>query len=151
MSRRAFSAKDFAKFAPNAKAFLDGKSAPKRSKYSNKRVQYPDGRTYDSVAEARFALQLERDRANGWILGFLEQVSIRVSPKVRYVADFVVWVRKEDGLAVRWIDVKGKETPTFKVKRDVLEARYPFVKIELVKPDWVYKNCPQLPFDAQVS
>ncbi|MCB9912607.1 MAG: DUF1064 domain-containing protein [Planctomycetes bacterium] len=136
---------------PNARSFLGSEGGGKPRKYQNKRVQYPDGRAYDSVAEARYALQLEFDQQRGWIVGFLEQVSIRVSPKVRFVADFVVWMNTLEGLSVRWIDVKGKETPTFKVKRDVIQSRYPFVKIELVKPDWVYKNCPQLPFDAQVN
>lgn len=136
------------------RALRGGRKRP--SKYRNKRVTFSDGRTYDSISEARYALQLESDKRAGFILGFMEQVSIPVAPGTRYRPDFVVFrhadaTKPEGGLVVRWIDVKGKETPTFKVKRKVVESRYPWVRIELVKPDWIARNCPQLPRDAQVG
>lgn len=86
------------------------------------------GRTYDSKAEARFAARLRMLQAAGEVVMFLEQTPLRLPGGTRYVVDFVVFYR--DG-TVAWIDVKGHQTETFKVKKREIEAIYP-IEIEVV-------------------
>ena len=103
---------------------------PKRLRHKYGAVRTKDaGRTYASKAEARFASRLRMLQAAGEVLMFLEQTTLRLPGGTRYVVDFVVF--HQDG-TIRWIDVKGYQTETFRVKKREVEAAYPHIEIEVV-------------------
>jgi Protein of unknown function (DUF1064) len=79
---------------------------------------------YASKLEARCAerLGIRRDAINGDIAYFLEQVPIRFSSGVKYVCDFLVFMR--DG-SHRYIEAKGVETAAWKIKLRLLKDEFP--------------------------
>ncbi len=89
---------------------------------------------YASKREAEYAAQLElRKRAtNGDVLDWLEQVPIKLQGGVRYVVDFMLLMR--DG-TVRFVEVKGMETPAWRAKMKQLQEAHPeiFARLEVVK------------------
>jgi hypothetical protein len=87
------------------------------------------GRRYDSKREAAYAVQLEQEQRAGKVLGWLEQVPIRL-PGTRYVVDFVVF--DADGL-VRFVEVKGHETPAWRAKMRAVAELYPWLEVEVVR------------------
>lgn len=87
------------------------------------------GRSYDSKAEAAYAAQLAMRKAAGEVLFWLEHVPFALPGKTKYVVDFVVF---EASCDVRFVDVKGVETPMFVMKKKQVEDLYP-VTIEVVK------------------
>lgn len=88
-----------------------------------------NGRRYASKAEARFAQELEIRKLAGQVVFWLEQVPFHLPGGVKYVVDFAVF--EADG-TVRFIDVKGVETPMFKVKKKQVESLFP-IEIEVVR------------------
>lgn len=88
-----------------------------------------NGVRYASKAEARYAAALENRKRAGEVLFALEQVPIRLPGGTKYVVDFLVF--EADG-TVRFVDVKGYETETFRIKKREIEALYP-IEIEVVK------------------
>lgn len=102
--------------------------ARRRSKYSNARTDY-NGRTYDSKAEARYAMGLDMRQRAGEVLYWLWQVPFHLPGKTVYRCDFAVF--ESDGSA-HYVDVKGIETQLFKLKKRQVEELYP-VTIEVVK------------------
>lgn len=104
-----------------------------RHKYRAQRTEV-DGIRFDSKAEARYYRQLLARRDAGEVLFFLRQVPFHLPGGVRYVVDFVEFlapVSEQAGL-VRWVDVKGMETESFKAKKRMVEALYP-IEITVVK------------------
>lgn len=89
-----------------------------------------DGQRFDSKAEARFYQRLCELREMGLVVQFLRQVPFHLPGGIKYVCDFMVF---EDGGEVRFIDVKGMDTPMSKAKRAQVEALYTPIKIEVVK------------------
>lgn len=103
--------------------------APKRSsKYGAKPTEV-DGIRFDSKAEANYYLELKARVAAGAVAYFLRQVPIHLPGRTRYVVDFQVF---EACGRVRYIDVKGMETQTFRMKKRQVEDLYP-IEIEVVK------------------
>ena len=109
------------------------------SKYGNRKTTY-DGHVFDSRAEAlRYSELMIMERA-GLITDLELQPEYELIPahqrdgrKVRamkYVADFRYI--DEDGRVIVE-DVKGVETPVFKLKKKMLEYRYPDVTITLIR------------------
>jgi hypothetical protein len=88
-----------------------------------------DGTRYASKREAAYAVQLANEQRAGKILGWLEQVPIRL-PGTRYVVDFMVF--DTDG-TVRFVEVKGMETPTWRAKMRAVAELYPWLEIEVVR------------------
>ena len=93
-----------------------------------------DGIRFDSKLEARYYGVLKLMQREGSVLFFLRQVPIHIkgensSPNVKYVCDFQVFFA--DG-SVEFIDVKGVETPEFKIKKKLVESNYP-IKIKILK------------------
>lgn len=103
-------------------------AAPRRSKYAAQATEV-DGIRFDSKAEARFYLQLKAQVEAGVVAYFLRQVPIHLPGRTRYVVDFLVF---EASGRVRYIDVKGMETQTFRLKKRQVEDLYP-IQIEVVK------------------
>lgn len=93
----------------------------KRSKYSAV-VTYVDGIRFDSKREARYYEQLKHRKQSGELLYFLRQVPIHLPGGTRLVVDFLEF--HADG-SVRYVDVKGRETDAFKIKRREVQAAYP--------------------------
>lgn len=93
-----------------------------------------DGVRFDSKLEARYYDLLKLKKHEGSVLFFLRQVPFHIhgenqSAGVRYVCDFQVFYA--DG-SVEFIDIKGMETPDFKMKKKLVEASYP-VEIKVLK------------------
>ena len=103
------------------------KGDKRRSKYGNCPTTV-DGLRFDSKKEARYYERLVLERAAGTVSYFLRQVSIHLPGGTRYVIDFLVVMA--DG-RIRYVDVKGKETPVFRLKKREVEHQYP-IEIELV-------------------
>lgn len=87
-------------------------------------------RTYASKAEARYAQQLHARKAAGEILGWLEQVPMHLPGATKYVLDFLVFTT--DG-EVHAIEVKGHETPAYKIKSRLVAEAYPWMPVEVVR------------------
>jgi hypothetical protein len=99
-----------------------------RHKFNAKRCER-DGVKFASKAERTYYDKLEILKKAGEVLFFLTQVPIRLPGGTKYVCDFVVFYT--DGL-VRFVDVKGIETDSFKIKKREVEAIYP-LEIEIEK------------------
>ena len=93
----------------------------KPNKYGAK-ATHVDGIRFDSKREARYYEQLKLRVESGEVRYFLRQVPIHLPGGTRLVIDFLEF--HTDG-SVRYVDVKGRETPAFKIKRREIEAIYP--------------------------
>jgi hypothetical protein len=98
-----------------------------------------DDLQFDSKTEGQYYIHLKEQQEEGKIVAFnlqprfLLQDSFKKDGKhfrkIEYVADFEVIHR--DG-SVEIVDVKGFETPDFKIKRKLFEKKYPY-RLSLVK------------------
>lgn len=95
--------------------------ATKPRKYRNVITEI-DGIRFDSKREAAFYGDLKLLKASGQVSYWLRQVSVHLPGGTRYVVDFLVFYT--DG-RVEYIDVKGKQTPEFKIKKREIEHHYP--------------------------
>jgi hypothetical protein len=100
-----------------------------RHKYNAKPVEQ-NGRRYASKAEARYAQGLEWRKRAGEVVGWLEQIPLHLPGGVVYRLDFLVF--ESDG-TVRAVEVKGFETPQWKIKKRLAEEAYPWLPLEIVK------------------
>lgn len=79
--------------------------------------------------EAAYYSRLKLLQQSGEVIFFLRQVPFHLPGNVRYVVDFIeFW---SDG-TVKFIDVKGMDTPLSIAKRKLVEAHYP-IEIDVVK------------------
>ncbi len=99
-----------------------------RHKYKAVRTE-TDGIKFDSKKEAAYYARLLLLMKTGEVVVFLRQVPFYLPGGVRYVCDFEIFMA--DG-SVRFVDVKGVETATFKAKRRMVEEMYAPIKIETV-------------------
>lgn len=86
---------------------------------------------FDSMMEGNYYVELLKQVKNKEILNFDRQVSYELLPSfklgskkitgIKYVADFVV---KKDKNTTIIIDIKGKETTDFKIKKKLFEYKY---------------------------
>lgn len=102
---------------------------PATRKYHNQPTVV-DGIRFDSKREARYYEQLKLRQAAGEVWYWLRQVPLHLPGGTRYVLDFLVFF-KDPALAPEFVDVKGRETQTFRVKKREVEHHYP-VRIKLV-------------------
>lgn len=110
--------------------------APKRgSKYGAKPTE-ADGIRFDSKAEARYYLELKGRVEAGGVEFFFRQTPVHLPGNTRYVMDFLEFLPCTCGGCTcqrhRFVDVKGVETQTFRLKKRQVEDLYP-IKIEVVK------------------
>lgn len=82
---------------------------------------------FSSKKEARYWEQLLLAKKSGALLFALRQVPFHHSSGVRYVVDFLEFWANGD---VRFIDVKGIQTPMYKVKKKMIEAEFPIQILE---------------------
>lgn len=106
---------------PTAPAAEGGKPA-RAAKYGNQ-ITHVDGIRFDSKREARYYEQLKLRKAAGEVAYWLRQVPIHLPGGTRYVIDFLVFF--SDGRAPEYVDVKGRETKEFRIKRREVEHHYP--------------------------
>lgn len=86
-----------------------------------------NGVKFQSRKEAVYYSQLCLAKKSGELIFFLRQVPFHLDGGVRYVCDFAEFWRSGE---VRFVDTKGFRTPMFKVKKKMVEARYPVTIIE---------------------
>ena len=104
------------------------------SKYNARRVK-ADNYTFDSQAEHRRYCQLKLLERAGEIQGLAVHPKFELLPKegklcaVQYEADFSY---TENGALVVE-DVKGYETPVFRLKMNMFKRRYPTVDFRIVR------------------
>ena len=98
-----------------------------RHKYNAVRTER-DGFKFDSKKEAKYYDDLKLLQQSGELLFFIRQVPFHLPGNVRYVLDFVEFYKNGD---VRFVAVKGMITPTYSMKKKLVEASYP-IKIEEV-------------------
>nr|WP_238345986.1 DUF1064 domain-containing protein [Luteimonas saliphila] len=98
----------------------------RRSKYGAI-VTYVDGIRFDSKREANYYSALKLRVAAGEVLYFLRQVPIHLPGGTKLVVDFLI--AEADG-RIRYVDVKGRQTPVFRLKKREVEHHYP-IEIEL--------------------
>ena len=79
--------------------------------------------------EAAYYSRLKLLQQSGEVIFFLRQVPFHIPGNIRHIIDFVeFW---SDG-TVKFIDVKGMDTPLSIAKRKLVEAHYP-IEIDVVK------------------
>lgn len=115
------------------------KSIGKKSRFN---VYKPiiDDIKFDSLMEAKYYIKLLNDKANNIIKNFDRQIVFNLQPAFKkgkkkykaidYICDFVI-VYPDDTFEV--IDVKGRETPEFKIKHKLFEFKYPETSLKLIQ------------------
>jgi hypothetical protein len=98
-----------------------GAAPAKRSKYGAVPTVV-DGIRFDSKREARYYEQLKLRVVSGEVRYFLRQVPIHLPGGTRLVIDFLEFHASGEA---RYVDVKGRETDAFKIKRREVQAAYP--------------------------
>lgn len=97
-----------------------------RNKYGNV-ATVVDGIRFDSKKEANYYKQLKVRQAAGEVWFWLRQVPVHLPGGTKYVVDFLVFLK--DGSA-QFVDVKGRQTAVFRLKKREVEHHYP-IKILL--------------------
>lgn len=118
--------------ALRAKVEAQGKAAPRELRTqaeprTNKYNNHPttvDGIRFDSKKEARYYEQLKIRKVAGEVDYFLMQVPIRLPGGSKYVCDFQVFFTDPER-EPEYVDVKGKQTPEFRLKKREVEHHYP--------------------------
>lgn len=113
------------------------------NKFNNKKVEL-DGYKFDSLGEAKHYLYTLKPRVELGEITHLElqpKILIDINGKkiCNYIADFQYIDPKKKGqngqngcLVVE--DVKGFKTPTYRLKKKLVEALYPFITIVEIDP-----------------
>lgn len=112
----------------------------RRSKYGAQKTEV-DGIIFDSKAEARYYETLKAYEKIGQIYDLKLQPRFELQPAftkngkkerpICYVADFIY--KDRNGVTVV-VDVKGKKTDVYKLKKKLFEYKYPDLTITEVKP-----------------
>ena len=105
-----------------------------RHKFNAKPTTINDIRFASKLEAAYYVDLLERVKPDysgdkPRVIFFLMQTPFHLAGGVKYVIDFQEF--HEDG-TVHFIDVKGRPTPMYKLKKKLVESQYP-IKIEEVK------------------
>lgn len=86
-----------------------------------------DGYKFGSKKEAAYYQKLKIAQQSGELLFFLMQTPLHISPGTVYRVDFVEFWKSGE---VRFIDVKGMKLPMYKLKKKLVEEKYPFKILE---------------------
>ena len=115
----------------------------RRSKYNAVPTTY-NGVVYASKKEAAFAQELDLKLKAGEVDYILRQVPFDLGAGIIYRADFVTL--KNQGMRSFWVgekksivlwnitvyEVKGMETPAWKLKHKLFKDKYPLIALEVV-------------------
>jgi len=93
-----------------------------------------NGRVYHSKAEAEYAQQLDFLVRSGAVKHYVCQESMQIElnnvPICKVIIDFKV--TNADG-TVDYVEIKGFETETFRLKKKLLLAAYPGIRYTIIK------------------
>lgn len=113
---------------------------PKRNKYGARKKEV-DGHVFASSREAARYIELKAMQAAGAISVLelqprytLQEAMTWMGKRIRkmeYVADFAYRIPGKGVAVVE--DVKGVQTPVFNLKAKLFRARYPHLRLEIVK------------------
>lgn len=122
---------------PREVSLVDTSSGPKESKYHNRKADYRDPKTgetitFDSEKERDYYLLLKDRERRGEIKYLNRQFEIEIQPAftdkngtkiraIKYKADFYFYDRSLESWRV--IDVKGYKTEIYKLKKKLLAYR----------------------------
>jgi hypothetical protein len=98
------------------------KPASKPNKYHNNPTTV-EGIRFDSKKEASYYEQLKIRKQLGIVSYWLRQVPLHLPGGSKYVVDFVVFYTA--GGEPEYVDVKGRETQVFRLKKREVEHQYP--------------------------
>lgn len=102
--------------------------------------------SFQSIMESRFYLRLLEMKAAKQIKSYELQVTYELQPKfkdktsgktvraITYIADFVI---TDSNNKIIVVDVKGKETDVFKLKKKLFQYKYPHIRFMCMR--WVSK------------
>ena len=113
-----------------------------RNKYkvSPKDQRTHNGRVFASKAEMEYFQILEIEMRAGGIQSIVCQPPIRLGP-IDYVPDFAVKIDDD----WRWIDVKGMETPAFRIKKKLWAEYGPGLLVLVKKSGKHFKIVEEIP------
>lgn len=89
-----------------------------------------DGWRFDSKAEAARYKQLCLMKMAGEIDHFDIHPVFRLTPEIKYIADFMVYYKNGE---IEVEDVKGIETPEFKLKCKLFDREHPFAPLKIIR------------------
>lgn len=101
--------------------------AKKKNKYNNAPVTI-DNIRWPSKVHGDFYKYIKLRQQIKDIKYFLYEVPIRLPGKVKLIIDFMIF---ENDDTVEYIDIKGVLTPSFIIKKKLVEALYP-IKIKCI-------------------
>lgn len=113
----------------------------RRNKYGNKWVEY-NGRKYQSMMEASYAVDLDLQLKAGLIKSWEPQIPIplygaKPTEDGYQAIKFTTWVLDfkvtDNKGRIQWVDVKGQETDVFKLKYKLAKINYPNRDFRIVK------------------
>ncbi len=122
-------------FIQDSKIDPGGKQRP--SKYGAKKTKV-DGVTFDSKAEADYYCELKLKQKAGKIVAFCRQPEFILQDGdgtvIRYKPDFIVWYTDPSfELFTQVVEVKGHETPEWRLKEKLFRARFPQLDLLVTK------------------
>jgi len=89
-----------------------------------------DGMKFSSKKEANYYDFLKLEVTQGRVVGFFMQVPLHLPGKIIYRMDFLVFYSNG---TCEGIEVKGYETPEWKLKEKLINRFYPWFKLRVVK------------------
>lgn len=101
------------------------------NKYNNIKTVV-DGIKFDSKREAYYYLYYKRLQENKIISNLKLQTPIKFDIDGKHIFTYKADFEYEDEYGHHYIDVKGVETPVFRLKKKLIEAKYKII-IEIVK------------------
>ena len=101
------------------------------NKYNNIKTVV-DGIKFDSKREAYYYLYYKRLQDNKIISNLKLQTPIKFDIDGKHIFTYKADFEYEDEYGHHYIDVKGVETPVFRLKKKLIEAKYKII-IEIVK------------------
>ena len=101
------------------------------NKYNNIKTVV-DGIKFDSKREAYYYLYYKRLQETKVISNLKLQTSIKFDIDGKHIFTYKADFEYEDEYGHHYIDVKGVETPVFRLKKKLIEAKYKII-IEIVK------------------
>jgi len=93
------------------------------------------GRVYHSKAEAVHAFGLDQKKSAGIIYWWAAQRRLPIFCAGKFICDVVLdfGIQDHPGDLPRYEEIKGWETPEWKLKKKLLLACYPDIKLEVIK------------------
>ena len=91
------------------------------------------GIVYDSKAEAKRAFELDMLKAAGKVMWWERQIAFPLLVEGKLICKFVVDFEVHAPTEKYYEEIKGWETPEYKLKLKLFKALYPFVDYRIIK------------------